>query len=95
MMIVIRNQQCVSASTNTLFISNNDCNVSVHDYSDRLATISNVPVVMVATLWEDPESGSVHILIVHQALYLGDKLYGSLLNPNQLHANGVQVEDVP
>ena len=32
---------------------------------------------------------------MNEALFFGDRLSGSLLNPNQLHANGLIVNDVP
>jgi hypothetical protein len=54
-----------------------------------------VPIAMVATKWVDPKTGQSHIVIMHQTLYFGDGLDESLLNPNQLHANGLIVEDVP
>jgi hypothetical protein len=32
---------------------------------------------------------------MNQALYYGDRLKHTLLNPNQLRSNGLKVEDVP
>jgi hypothetical protein len=35
------------------------------------------------------------MLIIHEALYFGDRQESTLLNSNQLRANGLIVEDVP
>jgi hypothetical protein len=49
----------------------------------------------VATLWEAPD-GEKLILIIHEALYFGDRNKAStLLTPNQLRHNGLVVDDVP
>jgi hypothetical protein len=56
---------------------------------------SNVPITTVATLWELPD-GEKLILIIHKALYFGERLKTStLLTPNQLRANGLVVDNVP
>ena len=83
------------AGSNMLLIMQDEQKVSVCAYSDSIQPITDIPIMMVATLWEDLMSGHSLVLIICKALFLGEKLRGSLLNPNQLHANGVQVEDVP
>ena len=35
------------------------------------------------------------MLILHEVLYFGDKMRGSLLNPNQLRYAGIRVEEIP
>jgi hypothetical protein len=45
--------------------------------------------------WDDPGSGEVIILYIHEALYFGDRMSHMLLCPNQLRANGWTVQDVP
>ena len=57
--------------------------------------MKNIPVATVATLWINPSDGQSYILIIHQALYFGDRLNSTLLNPNQMRAYGTKVEDVP
>ena len=55
----------------------------------------NVPIATCATAWDD-SSGVTHIIKIHQALYMGDRgMDHSLLNPNQLRAHGVEVQDNP
>ena len=85
---------CV-AGANTLLVAHDDCTVSVHAYSGEYEPINDVKIGTVATLWIDPETGRSYILIIHEALYFGERLPETLINPNQLRANGLQVEDVP
>jgi hypothetical protein len=49
----------------------------------------------VATAFDDPETGEVIVLYIHNALYFGDRMSHTLLCPNQLRANGWTVQDVP
>ena len=85
---------CV-AGANTLLIAHDDRQVSVHPFSADYTPMSDVQIGTVATLWVHPESGNTYILIIHEALYLGEDLPDTLLTPNQLRANGLTVEDVP
>jgi len=55
----------------------------------------NIPIVKAATAYNDPQTGETYILILAQALFLGDKLEHSLICLNQVHAHGVVVDDVP
>ena len=52
-------------------------------------------ICTLGTVWTDPHSGEDYLLVIHQGIYLGDELKHSLVNPNQLRANGVQVDDCP
>ena len=86
---------CV-AGANTLYVSDDNRTVTVHPFSDEYKPVQNIPVATVATLWVHTETGQPYILIVHEALYFGDRLQGrTLLCPNQLRLNGARVEDVP
>ena len=83
------------AGSNTLLIVQSECRVSVCPYTDTYMPIKDVPITTVVTLWEDQMSGHALVLITHKMLFLGEKLQGSLLNPNQLQAHGVHVKDIP
>jgi hypothetical protein len=85
---------CV-AGNNTLLISHDDQRVSVNAYSDELKPLKGILIATVTTLYEDEKSGDMYILVIHQALYFGDRLQSSLLNPNQMRHAGLIVEDVP
>lgn len=69
--------------------------VTVYPFLDNLPAVKEVPIATVLTVWESPDTGEVWALIIHEALYFGDRLQGSLLCPNQLRAAGNQVHDVP
>jgi hypothetical protein len=69
--------------------------VTVYSFSENLPAVKEVPIAPVLTIWESPDTGEVWGLIIHEALYFGDRLQGSLLCPNQLRAAGNQVHDVP
>ena len=76
-----------------LHYTGNKCEVS--PYSDEYEAISNVPVVRGATLWTDQNDNQGYILMFNEALWMGDSLPHSLINPNQLRAYGTLVQDNP
>ena len=57
-------------------------------------TNKNVPIVSGATSYTD-ENGVTYILILHKALFYGERLNHSLLNPNQIRHNGIDFWDNP
>ena len=69
-----------------------ECDVTPYNAKD---VEKNVPIATCATAWDD-STGQTYILKVHQALYMGDRgMEHSLLNPNQLRAHGIEVQDNP
>ena len=85
---------CV-AGPNFRFLSGTGETVSVSPFSTELTSLSDVPIGTCATVFDDPNTGQSFLLIVNEAIYLGDRMSHSLLCPNQLRSNGVQVFDVP
>jgi hypothetical protein len=83
------------AGANTKVTGYTDTKVSVSPFSDSYEAIKDVPIATVATAWDDPATGEVIVLYINEALYFGDKMSHTLLCPNQLRANGWQVQDVP
>ena len=57
--------------------------------------VHDVPVATCATAWMHPHSGEVFIFVFNEALYFGDQLDHSLINPNQIRHFGIDVEDNP
>jgi len=53
------------------------------------------PSATVGTVWTDPNNGESYLLVIHNAIYIGDSLSHTLLNPNQMRCNGVRVDDCP
>ena len=69
------------------------CDVS--PYRDDYSPIKNVPIVKAATSYQSKHTGQVYILIFNEALWMGDSMKHSLINPNQLRHHGVTVQDNP
>jgi hypothetical protein len=67
----------------------------VSAYSEQLDTMENIHIVTAATAWDDLATGTTTILILGQALYMGDKVKTTLLCSNQMRAQGIIVDDVP
>ena len=57
--------------------------------------MQNVPVVSVATAWQSREMGQTYILIFNEALWMGDSMRDTIINPNQLQHFGTIVHDNP
>jgi hypothetical protein len=68
---------------------------SVQGFHQSFEPIPEVPVATVATVWDDQSTGQTYILIIHQALYFGNQLDHSLINPNQIRVTGIPVCDDP
>ena len=70
-----------------------ECNVS--PYREDYEAIQNVPIANVATAWQSTVHGDTFILVFNEALWMGDTMETSLINPNQLRHHGVHVQDDP
>jgi len=83
------------AGANTLLIAMTGRTVNVYPFSKELSSMSGIPIATVAMAWDNPDDGKTTCLVLNECLYMGDRLQNSLLNPNQLRANGLQVDDIP
>jgi hypothetical protein len=83
------------AGSNCSVLSLTGEQVSVTPFSDTYQAMPDVPIATVATAYDDPTTGHVTILVINEALYLGDRLGHTLLCPNQLRANGLTVHETP
>ena len=70
-----------------------ECEVS--PYSSQYEAVQNVPVVKGATVWTNASDGTAYLMIFHESLWMGDKMDHTLVNPNQLWAYGVSIQDNP
>jgi Reverse transcriptase (RNA-dependent DNA polymerase) len=82
------------AGSNCLKVEETGKIMTVHSY-DPAGPIHKVPIATAATVYTDPTTGEQSCLVFHNTLFFGDKVSGSLLNPNQLRAHGIKVDDVP
>lgn len=86
---------CV-AGPNCRTLEDTGFTVSVTGFSDKLhGTVTNVPIVKAATAYDDPLTGTTYILVLGQAIYMGDSVEATLLCPNQLRYQGIVVDDCP
>ncbi len=64
-------------------------------YHPDYAVMKDIPIVQAGTAYDDRNTGETMILVINLGLYFGDSLPNSLINPNQMRLNGVEVDDVP
>jgi hypothetical protein len=69
------------------------CNVSA--FSEHYLPMKDVEIVTGATAYDDPITGESTILIFHEALWLGEQMVNSLINPNQCRVHGISICDDP
>ena len=87
------NTTCAGINCRPIFYTGQHC--QAHGFHDELTPINDVPIATVATAWSDQNTGESFILVIHEALYFGDSMDHSLVNPNQLRAFGIDVYDNP
>ena len=80
---------------NCVVLSHTGQTCEVMPYSDTYDAITDVPVITSATLWTSPHDRDEYILIFNEALWMGDTLQHTLVNPNQLRAYGTTIQDNP
>jgi hypothetical protein len=83
------------AGSNCIVLETTDKTASVSTFSDTHEVLHDIPIVTAATAYDDPNTSTTNILILGQAIYMGDKMENSLICPNQLRTNGITVEDCP
>ena len=67
----------------------------VYAYDTSIQPIENVPIVSGATAYDDPTTHTTYILVFNEALYYGERLDHSLINPNQIRSYGIPLWDNP
>jgi hypothetical protein len=85
---------CV-AGANCVVLEETAQNVNVSAFMDHHKTLENVPIVTVATAYDNADTGTTYILVFGHAIYLGNQMPNSLICPNQLRSNGLTVADCP
>ena len=70
-----------------------ECELS--PYSSEYEGVRNIPVVTGAMVWTNAMDGTAYLMIFHESLWMGDKLDHTLVNPDQLQAYGVSIQDNP
>ena len=62
-------------------------------YCDNYKFIKGVSIVHESTACNEPDTGQTYILVMYEALWMGNTLDHPLVNPNQLRHYGNQVQD--
>jgi len=85
----------IVAGSNCIILNYTGQVCDVSPYRDDYAPVSDVPIVKAATRWQSSHTGQTYILIFNEALWMGDSLDHTLINPNQLRHYGTDVQDNP
>ena len=70
-----------------------ECDVA--PYTDAYKTIKAVPIVHTSTSYDNSETGDTTILILNEAICMGETMDHTLGNPNKLHTYGIIVQYNP
>ena len=84
---------CAGATFVPLEFSGKECDVG--GFHDNMEPIRDVPIATCATAYDHPGLQETLILVFHETLYFGSAMEHSLLNPNQIRANGLVVDTCP
>ena len=85
----------IVAGKNCIILSYTGKECDVSPYREDYESIKNVPIVTAATAWQSPITGQTYILVLNEAIWMGDHMDHSLINPNQLRHHGTMVQDDP
>ena len=85
----------IVAGKNCVILSYTGQECDVSPYRDDYESIKNVPIVNAATAWQSSITGQTYILVFNEAIWMGDHLDHTLINPNQLRSFGTKVQDDP
>lgn len=64
-------------------------------YTVNYESVKVEPIVTATTAWTCQEIVKTCILVIHEALWMGESMPNSLINPNQIRAYGWIVQDIP
>jgi hypothetical protein len=76
-----------------MYHTGNECDVS--PYTEAYKAIKSVPIVQAAIAYDNRDTDETTLLILNEAIWMGDQMEHTLINPNQLRAYGITVHDNP
>ena len=82
------------AGSNTRIMYTTGKVVNVYGFTSGTKPVKDVPICTVGTVYT-ASSGARYLLVIHEAIHMGDKQQGSLVNPNQLRHHGLTVDECP
>jgi len=83
---------CLGVNFCPIYFTGKVCDVS--PFLDTMTPQTNIEICTGATAYDDAE-GNTKILVINEALWMGDHMAHSLINPYQMRAIGVQLNDDP
>ena len=84
---------CAGANWSLLELTGEVCDVN--PFLNSYQPMNEIPVARCCTVWTDQTTSTEYLLVGDQMLWFGTLLPNSLLNPNQLRAYGLDVNDNP
>jgi hypothetical protein len=87
------NTHAVGSNCTVINWTGRTCNVT--PFSEHYPPMKDVEIVTAATAYDDSLTGETTILIFHEALWLGEHMVDSLINPNQCRIFGLSLCDDP
>ena len=85
----------IVCGSNCIIIHFTDKECDILPYTDAYEMIKSVPIVQVDTAYDNTETGDNTIIISNEAIRMGETMDHTLVNPNQLRAYGMKVQDNP
>ncbi len=87
------NTETLGANFRAIAFTEKVCNIQ--PYHPDYPAQSDVPIAQATTVYTDPQTGESYILVINQALFMGESLPASLISPFQLHSHGILVDEYP
>ncbi len=83
---------CAGKNCRIISLTGQTCNVS--GFHQSFGLLKNIPVAQVATAFIT-DTGEVVVLVINKALYFGQSMDHSLINPNQIRHFWISVSNNP
>jgi hypothetical protein len=84
---------CAGSNWSLMELTGEVCDVN--PFLNSYDPVTEIPVARCCTVWTDQESSTEYLIIADQMLWFGTLMENSLINPNQLLAYGVVVNNDP
>ena len=84
---------CAGTNWKLMELTNEICEVS--PFLGTYKSVKHIPVARCCTVWTDPSTSLEYLLVADQMLWFGTMMDHSLLNPNQIRAYNIPVNDNP
>ena len=83
----------IGTGSNCIILQYNIKECDLLPYRDDHKSVSNVLIVHAATAWQSTHTWHTYILVFNKALWMGNHMNHSWINPNQLRHYVIKVQD--